>query len=93
MTVTHLCDAEISENDSKERLNQAIFEALMEAKGIKSIAELSRRTREHGQYVSKATIFRVISGERQSTLRVARSLARELDTTVETLYAKKSGRP
>ncbi len=54
----------------------------MGAKGVKSIAELSRRSG-----VSRATIFRLIAGESGGLADTARDLARALDTTVETLYA------
>lgn len=89
--MTHLCDASSPESDAKTRLNVVILRALMNAKGIKSVAELSRRTRERGSYVSKSTIFRLISGEVGGRTATGRSLARVLDTTVETLFAETAG--
>jgi len=88
VNATQIRDENLAGTDAKQRLSEDILKRLMHAKGIKSIAELSRRTRERGSYVSKSTIFRLISGEVQPTLRVGRALARELDTTVETLFAK-----
>lgn len=84
MAVTHIRVADSVTGDSKARLNEDILRALMKAKGIASVAELSRRSK-----VSKATIFRLIAGEgaggRTAT---GRALARVLDTTVETLFAE-----
>lgn len=82
MAPTQICDAGELVNDSKSRLNEDILRTLMAAKGIKSVAELSRRSR-----VSKATIFRLIAGRVGGHADTARDLARALDTTVETLYA------
>lgn len=56
---------------------------LMQAKGITSIAELARRTKVH-----KSTIFRLRAGKKQTTFQIARAIARELDTTTETLFAR-----
>lgn len=81
MTATQICDAVEMMSDSKSRLNKEILLTLMSAKGIKSIAELSRRSG-----VSRATIFRLKAGGgglADTTL----ALARALDTTVETLRA------
>lgn len=84
MAVTQIRVEEFAAGDSKARLNEGILRALMKAKGIESVAELSRRSN-----VSKATIFRLIAGGgaggRTAT---GRALARVLDTTVETLFAE-----
>lgn len=82
---TQICDGVTTEGDAKERLNLPIFRALMQAKGIRSVAELARRSG-----VSKSTIFRLRAGE-SCSLPVARALARHLDTTVETLFANPDG--
>lgn len=70
------------ENVANGRLNRVIFKNLMDAKNIRSIAELARRSKVH-----KSTIFELRAGKTNTTFRAAQAIARELDTTAETLLA------
>jgi DNA-binding XRE family transcriptional regulator len=83
MGATRIGDDSETDTVANERLNRKIFEMLMDAKGIPSIAELARRAEVH-----KSTIFRLRAGKTKTTFQIARAIARELDTTTETLFAR-----
>lgn len=85
MAATRIGDERDEDDVVNERLNREIFKMLMEAKDIRSIAELARRSKVH-----KSTIFKLRAGKTKTTFQVVRAIARELDTTTETLFARAS---
>lgn len=82
---THECDTPSLESDAPYRLRSNVFDALMLAKGVRTVEEQAERCR-----VDRATMFRLRSGATSTSLDTAMKLAEAAGTTVEVLFGRQS---
>jgi DNA-binding XRE family transcriptional regulator len=84
--VTHSSDTENREVDARVRLRVEVLDALMNVKGIRSVAA---QARELG--VSRSNLFRLRTGDIEPRLELAMKMARLAGTTVEALFDLRAG--
>jgi hypothetical protein len=84
VTVTQNGDGPALNGDGEPvRLRVNVYDALALGKGLKTVVAQARR---HG--VHRTTMFRLRSGERRPSLRLAMRIAADLGTDVEALFER-----